>query len=52
MDENERQTIRDLSKCDFTEINEYYKKVSEERKQRSKEEKKVEKTKNEEIQAK
>ena len=40
---------RDLSKCDFSEINEHYKKLSEERKNRSKEEKKAEKEKNEEI---
>ena len=50
MNEDERQLIRDLSKCDFTEINEYYKRVSEERKGRSKEEKKAEKEKNEAIQ--
>jgi len=50
MNEDERQLIRDLSKCDFTEINEYFKRVSEERKGRSKEEKKAEKEKNEAIQ--
>jgi len=50
MTEEERQTIRDLSKCDFTEINEYFKKVSEERKARGKEERKAEKEKNEAIQ--
>ena len=42
-------TFRDLSKCDFSEINEHYKKLSEERKNRSKEEKKAEKEKNEKI---
>merc|ERR1712223_2355799 len=51
MTEKEKEKIRDLSKCDFTEINEYFKKVSEERKNRSKEEKKAEKVKNEEIAA-
>lgn len=49
MTEKEKGIIRDLSKCDFSEINEYYKKVSEERKNRSKEEKKAEKLKNEEL---
>ena len=39
MTEKEKEKIRDLSKCDFSEINEYFKKVSEERKNRSKEEK-------------
>lgn len=38
-----------MNKCDFSEINEHYKKVSEERKNRSKEEKKAEKEKNEQI---
>ena len=41
--------FRDLSKCDFSEINEYFKKLSEERKNRSKEEKKAEKEKNDAI---
>ena len=41
MTEEERITITDLKKCDFTQINEYYKEMSERRKQRSKEEKKV-----------
>jgi len=49
MTEKEREIIRDLNKCDFSEINEHYKKVSEERKNRSKEEKKAEKEKNEQI---
>lgn len=49
MTEKEKEKIRDLSKCDFTEIDTYYKKLSEERKGRSKEEKKEEKVKNEEI---
>lgn len=50
MTEDEREYIRNLHMCDFTEINEYFKKVSEERKGRSKEEKKAEKEKNEAIQ--
>merc|ERR1711997_1113964 len=49
MTNEEREKIRDLSKCDFNEINEYFKKVSEERKNRTKEEKKAEKEKNEAI---
>merc|ERR1712059_240152 len=43
MNEKERAEIRDLSKCDFSEINEHFKKLSEERKNRTKEEKKAEK---------
>ena len=49
MTEKEKEKLRDLSKCDFSEINEYFKKVSEERKARSKEEKKAEKAKNDEL---
>ena len=49
MTEKEKEKLRDLSKCDFSEINEYFKKVSEERKGRSKEEKKAEKAKNDEL---
>ncbi len=49
MSEKEREVILDLSKCDFNEINNHFKKVSEERKNRSKEEKKAEKEKNDEI---
>jgi len=49
MTEKEKDHIRDLQKCDFSEINEHFKKVSEERKNRSKEEKKKEKEKNEQI---
>jgi len=49
MTEKEKEVIRDLQKCDFSEINEHFKKVSEERKARSKEEKKAEKEKNEQI---
>ena len=49
MTEKERETIRDMSQCDFSEINEYYKKLSEEKKNRSKEEKKAEKEKIEEM---
>jgi len=49
MTEKEKDIIRDLSKCDFSEINEHFKKVSEERKNRSKDEKKAEKEYNERI---
>jgi len=49
MTNEEREKIRDLSKCDFTEIDAHFKSVSEQRKSRSKEEKKVEKEKNEAI---
>ena len=49
MTEKEKETIRDLSQCDFSEINEYYKKLSEEKKNRPKEEKKAEKEKIEEM---
>merc|ERR1712212_1250738 len=49
MTDNEKEIIRDLHKCDFSEINEHFKKLSEERKNRSKEEKKAEKEKNEKI---
>jgi len=49
MTEKEKDVIRDLSKCDFSEINEHFKKVSEERKNRSKDEKKAEKEKNDAI---
>lgn len=50
MMEKEKEKIRDLSKCDFTEIDAYFKKVSEERKARDKEERKAEKEKNDQIQ--
>jgi len=49
MTASEKETIRELSKCDFSEINEHFKKVSEDRKNRSKEEKKAEKEKNDAI---
>merc|ERR1719431_1058503 len=49
MSDKEKETIRDLQKCDFSEINEHFKKVSEERKARSKDEKKAEKENNERI---
>ena len=49
MTEHEKERIRDLSKCDFSEINEHFKKVSEAWKARSKEEKNVEKEKNAEV---
>ena len=45
----EAQVIKDFSKCDFTEINEYYKQKSEERKAMSKEEKAVLKEENQRI---
>merc|ERR1711962_598163 len=51
MTEKEKEKIRDLSKCDLSEINVYFKKVSEERKARSKEEKKAEKARNDELTA-
>lgn len=50
MTEKEREILRDLSKCNFSEINEHFKKVSEERKARGKEERKAEKERNESIQ--
>jgi DNA topoisomerase-1 len=49
MTNEEREKIRDLSKCDFTEIDAHFKSVSEQRKNRTKEEKKSEKEKNEAI---
>jgi len=49
MTEKEKGIIRDLQKCDFSEINEHFKKLSEERKNRTKEEKKAEKERNEKI---
>jgi len=49
MNDKEKELIRDLQKCDFTAINEHFKKLSEERKARSKEEKKAEKEKNDQI---
>jgi len=50
MTKAEKETITDFKKCNFTEINDYFKKVSEERKNRSKEEKQKAKKENEEIQ--
>ncbi|XP_062583013.1 DNA topoisomerase I, mitochondrial-like [Saccostrea cucullata] len=50
MTSEERDLIKDLKKCNFKEMAEYFKLKSEERKNRSKEEKKAEKLKNEEIQ--
>lgn len=41
MTTSERELIRDLKKCNFKEMAEYFKLKSEERKNRSKEEKKV-----------
>jgi len=43
MTEKEKEIIRDLSKCDFSEIDAHFKKMSEERKNRSKDEKNKEK---------
>jgi len=50
MTEKEKEIIRDLSKCGFKEIDAHFKLMSEQRKARSKEEKKAEKERNEEIQ--
>lgn len=41
MTEKERNTIKSLANCDFREVDEYYKKLSEERKNKTKEEKKA-----------
>ena len=41
MSKDEKEKITDLKKCNFTEINEYFKVQSEKRKNRSKEEKLV-----------
>lgn len=41
MTAKEREIITDLRKCNFNEINDYFKKKSEERKSMSKEEKQV-----------
>ena len=49
MTDAEKETIKDLKKCDFREINEYFKKKAEERKAMSKEEKLKLKEENEEI---
>ena len=49
MTEDERERLRDLSKCDFTEIDAHFKSVSEQRKNRSKEERKAEKERNEAL---
>ena len=43
MTEKEKEIIRDLSKCGFKEIDAHFKLMSEQRKARSKEEKKAEK---------
>lgn len=50
MTTSERELIRDLKKCNFKDMAEYFKLKSEERKNRSKEEKKAEKLNNDEIQ--
>lgn len=49
MNKEELQTLTDLKKCNFTEINDYFKVKSEERKNKSKEEKQLLKKQNEEI---
>lgn len=41
MSEDERKTIKKLSKCDFSEIHKYFVSKSEEKKNMSKEEKQV-----------
>merc|ERR1712088_1243991 len=46
MTDKEKEIIRDLSKCDFSEIDAHFKKYTEERKNRSKEEKDKEKAAN------
>ena len=50
MTEKEKSIIRDISRCEFSQINAHFKKMSEERKGRSKEEKKAEKERNDAIQ--
>ncbi|XP_076449754.1 DNA topoisomerase I, mitochondrial-like [Babylonia areolata] len=49
MTKEEKEIITDLRKCNFTEINEYFKVKNEQRKNMSKEEKQIQKKKNEEI---
>lgn len=49
MNEKERVLIKDLSKCDFTEVDAHYKRLSEERKNKTKEEKKALKEANLEV---
>src|SRR5699024_8865272 len=49
MTREEREIIKDLSKCNFKEIDLFYKKQSEERKNRTKEEKAEIKRQNEEL---
>ena len=49
MTEDETNIIKDFKKCNFTEIHEYFKRVSEAKKTRSKEEKNTEKERNGEI---
>lgn len=41
MTKEEKETITDLKKCNFTEMNEYFKVKSEQRKNMTKEEKQV-----------
>lgn len=50
MNEEERRTIKSLSKCDFKELHEYFVKLSEDRKNRTKEEKQKAKEENLAIQ--
>ena len=52
MTSDERHTITDLKKCNFIEIDRYFKEQSEIRKSRTKEEKLAAKLKEEEIKAK
>lgn len=49
MTEKEKEIIRDLSKCGFKEIDAHFKLMSEQRKARSKEEKKAEKVRNTDV---
>ena len=51
MTEKEKEIIRDLSKCGFKEIDAHFKLMSEQRKARSKEEKKAEKVCNADVSA-
>ena len=49
MSAEEAKLIRDFRKCDFSQINQYYKDKSEARKQMTKEEKLKQKEENEQI---
>jgi len=51
MTSEEKETIKDLSKCDFRQMNNYFKELSEQRKAMTKEEKKEKKLKEEQVTA-